>query len=167
MDKTNELSNTLNRVMDMLKYAEAKNTILLTFESGLLYVVFTEYLDEIVKYPVYLLWISPLLVSFMFLILSFLPKLSKSDSIKNTNIQFYGDISKIDVDEYNRIFVDKINKIEDFNADLVAQIHYNSQLTNKKFRAFKLAIWFLFVVPIAIKLLMLICSKIAKLIDEV
>lgn len=167
MDKTNELSNTLDRVMDMLKYAEAKNTILLTFESGLLYVFVTEYVDEIIKSPVYLLWMTPFLISFMFLILSFIPKLSKSKSTTNTNIQFFGDISKIDVDEFNKIYCDKINKNEDFNADLIAQIHYNSQLTNKKFKAFKWAIWFLFVVPIVIKLMQLIWNKITKLIDEV
>lgn len=162
MDKTNELSNTLDRVMDMLKYAEAKNTVLLTFESGLLYLIFSEYLDEIVKNPWNLFWVTPLLISFIILIISYLPKLLTSNKEDSKNIQFFGHISKIAVDEYTNLYNTKFNNIDEFNSDLIAQIHYNSGIANKKFQAFKLAINVLFVLPIVIKVIVHLYAEVIK-----
>ena len=51
MDKSAELDRTLNRVMDMLKFAEAKNAILLTFEAGIFYALFTELPEVLSEKP--------------------------------------------------------------------------------------------------------------------
>jgi len=153
MDKSAELDRTLNRVMDMLKFAEAKNAILLTFEAGIFYALFTELPEVLSEKPLLALFGLPLYLSMLILLISFVPNLNKNISKKNEkNLQFFGDIASLEYDKYKSNVDKMFNKPDLLFEDLLCQIHHNSKITRKKFQAFKQAICVLFVIPVLLKL---------------
>lgn len=168
MDKLTELDRTLNRVMDMLKYAETKNAILLTFEAGLLYAIMTTYSSQISNNPWLLLFGLSVYTSMLLLLISFIPNLLKTNNSKNEkNIQFYGDIASMNVEEFKNLYDTKFVDLDEFYEDLQCQIHYNSKIANKKFKYFRYAINVLFVLPLLVRFLFLVSHQISKRINEV
>lgn len=168
IDKSNELDRTLNHVMDMLKYAEAKNTILLTFEAGMLYGTLSAFSECISENFWYLLFGSSLYLSIFILLVSFIPNLLKTNNrTLSKNIQYFGDIADLNFADYTELYDKKLINNDEFYEDLLCQIHYNSKIAVKKFRTFKLAVCVLFVLPVVLRIVVIIYQKISSRMDKV
>ena len=184
MDITNKLITILQMVNDWLKFAEAKNAVLLTFSGAGITAIVT-YISTSTNTPnslriglivsVVFLCISSLVCS-----LSFLPKTDieyfiwakskpsrKSISqIKDTdNFYFFNSLKKYEpsdlLESMNRVyFQDQIQtpyKREDL--DIANQIILNSEIASTKFTFFRFALWIL-IFSIFITLVSLLISLI-------
>ena len=147
------LKSILERSDNWLKFAEAKNTILIVFNSTLLFSILkmVSSLSVNILYKYYIFFvISLLFISIILLILSFIPRLQppwlkitkKSDQ---DNLLYFGDISKYSPKEYINNVSDKFNlKSENYNLEKEYgnQIVVNSQIAFMKFKQFEIASWF-------------------------
>jgi hypothetical protein len=168
INKTAELDLTLNRIMDMLKFAEAKNAILLTFETGILYLIIDLYKDMMFNNPWKLIFTLPIVISIIILLISFVPNLLKTHSNESqVNLQFFGDIATLDYKKYNELLNERIINYDAFIDDLMCQIHYNAKITNKKFKAFKYAVSIFLILPFVLKIFYIVYLCVKKLIDKV
>jgi len=184
---TEKLLCILQIVNDWLKFAEAKNAVLLAFCSGANTAIIT-YLSTASTIPnffrygllfsIFLLCISSLICS-----LSFLPKTdiehfvgsrankkSKSLLKDSDNFYFFNNLNKYQPDDLleaiNRLYcggkVQKPYKKEDL--DIASQITINSEIASTKFRFFRRALWLLilsiFTVLISLVITILIYRKV-------
>ena len=142
-----------NNVNDWLKFAEAKNAVLIGFIGAALIGVFSSWTSLnpehqlLIKYIFFPIEICALLVSFY----SFLPDLklfertSKKKSKKSRkdgiNLYFFGHLKDLTKEHllkelYNPSCPEKFSR---FELDLAYQITINSDITWKKYIAFKLS----------------------------
>jgi hypothetical protein len=149
-----ELWKIFENVNSWLKYAENKNTYIITFIGAQITIM--KYFNCPLNF-----WLK---VSFIFLGLclfvcfcSFFPKTSISawlyyftksnDDKKDTdNLLFYGDIAKYSLDNY----IEKMSKHlkseikgDKYLEDLCSQIIINSSIAKAKFNLFKISFWFM------------------------
>jgi hypothetical protein len=177
MEITEKLLSILQIVNDWLKFAEAKNAVLLAFCGAAITAIIT-YLSAAETIPDFLqvgLLISTFLLSISSLIcsLSFLPKTDMErftwlrrrpnrnfQSLKATdNFYFFNNLKKYDSDNLleaiNKFyFEDKIptpHKKEDL--DLASQITINSEIASTKFAFFRIALWLLILAILAVLIL--------------
>ncbi|MEG5036245.1 Pycsar system effector family protein [Microcoleus sp. AT3-D2] len=176
-------------VNDWLKFAEAKNAVLLAFCSAAITAIIT-YLSTASTIPIFFqygLLISILLLCISSLIcsLSFLPKTdiehfvwSRTKSVRNSksslkdsdNFYFFNNLNKYDsndlLEAMNRLYfegtVQKPYRKEDL--DIASQITINSEIASTKFRFFRIALWLLifsiFIVLISLVIAILIYRKV-------
>lgn len=153
-------------VNDWLKFAEAKNAVLLAFCSAAITAIITylstastisNFFRHGLLISIVLLCISSLICS-----LSFLPKTdikhfvwssrnrkSKSSLRDSDNFYFFNDLNKYQPDDLleamNRLYfeskVPKPYKKEDL--DIASQITINSEIASTKFMFFRIALWLL------------------------
>lgn len=167
-------------VNDLLKFAEAKNALLLTF-CGAAIATITTYVSTATNIPIslrigLLIAIFLLCLSSLTCTLSFLPntnvittKSSKS-KLKDTDIfYFFGDLKKYNeadlLSSINRLyFEDSIPtpyKKEDL--DIAKEITINSKIAATKFDFFRIGVWLLILsilaIPISLVISLLIYRK--------
>lgn len=143
------LSVTLSRVIDFLKFAEAKNAALLTFSSVWI-VASVNLLTNGHSLPdglltAFAIALPLFAVSALISIWSFLPrrKLPKfhRDPDQNKSLIYFGDISTFDAAAYRqkvreRYISEDGTTAENYLDDLAIQIAANSKITNAKFTLF-------------------------------
>ncbi len=150
MDK---LEDTYTKVADWLKYAEAKNAVLVAFDSTVSLAVAGCLLNkmEIAFIPVWYLKLSLILFigGAAISLISFLPQLTQFDLNKKRhhnliNPLYFADIAKLSEDEYAKLIRERYsldNEFSQYEQDLINQITYNSKIAVTKFRAFSIALW--------------------------
>lgn len=185
---TEKLLSILQIVNDWLKFAEAKNAVLLAFCGAAITAVVT-YLSTASTIPksfgtgllisIFLLCISSLICS-----LSFLPKTdiehfvwlktkparkSKSSLKDSDNFYFFNNLKKYDsndlLEAMNRLYFEgKIQKpYRKEDLDIAGQITINSEIASTKFMFFRIALWLLIfsiiIVPASLLITLLIYRK--------
>ncbi|MDR5809115.1 Pycsar system effector family protein [Caballeronia sp. LZ019] len=140
------MSANLSRVVDFIKFAEAKNAALLTFCSAWLLGI-ANLLTSGKNLPEFLS--NGLHLSFVFFaagalsaVLSFLPKLSIRAFTKvppsDKNLLFFGDIASTDIDAFAQRALEKYRPkadrafTEEYLIDLSQQIAVNSRIAVRK-----------------------------------
>jgi hypothetical protein len=169
-EMTNKLMTILLMVNDWLKFAEAKNSILIGF-SGVGITAIITYLSAVSNVPITIkvgILITAFVLSICALIcsLSFLPKTnleiivwkkqqpgrkSKGQPSDDDNFYFFGHLYKYQDNElleaFNRLYF--ANQIQDFNKkenkDLANQIIVNSEIAYMKFKIFSWALYLLII----------------------
>lgn len=169
MDITEKLLSILHLINDWLKFAEAKNALLLAFCGAAITAIVTylsaapnissEPLRIGLLFSLFLLCICSVICS-----LSLLPKTDReyliwwkkkpSKKFKNLqqetdNLYFYDEIRKYSstdlLDSMNKLYFD--NKLQPpykkEDLDIADQIVINSQIASAKFAFFRVALWFL------------------------
>lgn len=145
-----ELKYIFENINNWLKFAEAKHTGLLVFNSGILVAILSLYStvpDVIGKIPLVLTCIF-LGISTLGSLFSQFPEtadllIKKKDEIK-PNLYFFEHLAKIDVEDFQKEFKLSI-KTKNFSLldeNLVVQILSNSKITSSKFKLFKFCCYF-------------------------
>ncbi len=153
------LTNNLQRTIDFLKFAEAKNAALLAICSAwILAIINLACTDK--QIPEHLKFLLPIILIFsliaaMVAIISFLPRLNlpkflggKHAGPHTKNFLYFGDIASIPVrtlekDILTRYMPQNEVATADYLHDLVVQISAISDITNKKMLLFRWGISFI------------------------
>jgi hypothetical protein len=150
------LTANLARITDFIKFAETKNGALATLCSAWLVAIVT-YIGASKPIPqpiaTSIVWAAPfVVVAGATAILSFFPNvnlaaLTRLNSTRHdTNLLFFGDIAKIDLDEFEkqvhaRYLSDLDHEIpSEYLSDLCIQIAVTSRIAATKFNRFKWAL---------------------------
>jgi len=153
------LSATLARVVDFLKYGEAKNALLATFSSGWVLALVGLLVSGKDVPSVFAKAAALALPTFgiatAICIYSILPKTNFSlftrlnSTQHNPNLLFYGDIAAFDIlDDYEtnvrKHYTPSAERsvADRYITDLCIQIAVNSQIVKRKFDLFNRALWF-------------------------
>lgn len=152
------LESNLTRVIDLVKFAEAKNAALLAFASAWT-VAIANLMAREESAPVAFAQVMPVsaslfLISALIALYSILPRADLSKFFRgekrvsrDLNLLFYGDISKVEIDAYperakERYFPpEKHSATSEYLSDLSCQIHVNSTIANRKYVLFKVGAW--------------------------
>jgi len=167
----NNLKDILEDVNNWLKYAEAKNALIIVLNSSLI-VGLSNVSDDITNSTIYILFLTSilmLLISIVIAIMSFIPRLKtpqlkKQNILEDDNLIHYVDIRKYTATQYYEKIekiLPKENRNKDFEMYYAEQIVTNSRIAFIKFKQFEAAAWFLlaaFLTPIGA----LILSKVRK-----
>jgi Family of unknown function (DUF5706) len=146
------LLGKLQRVIDFLKFAEAKNAALLTLSSALTIAIGNLLLNNSVPLAITRgLWIAlPLAMAAGILaILSFLPRLCLPTFLGGSragphpkNLLYFGDAVALSPKEYKAMmedhYVSSGKLTPQYVDDLLTQIHINSSITHRKMRFFQI-----------------------------
>jgi Family of unknown function (DUF5706) len=152
------LVSTLQRVIDFLKYAEAKNGALLTFNSAwalaLVGVLGSERLLPAVIRGSVSLALPFFVASGICAMASFWPRTNlpwflggRRAGPHERNLLFFGDIATLTPNEAEREFRDRYyptkgaERRQEYLRDLVIQINVNSQIAKRKLRLFQAGMW--------------------------
>lgn len=155
---TDVLKDLYKDVTEWIKFAEAKNAALLTFNGVLLFGILKliESTNILIKPFSTVLYISSalLVINIVYILFSFLPLLNQSKkigsvqanrSITNENLLFYGNLHKLTPD----VFLDRISskygltniKEQPYFKDLSIQIITLSFLAVRKYNIFRNAVY--------------------------
>jgi len=152
------LKDIFENVNNLLKFAEAKNGIIIALNATVIFGIFklgVLSLDtsSILNWYLYIT-IFMLLTSLIIALLSFVPKLkypylSFEKPLETDNLLYFGDIAKYTPTQYKK-HCEKIIKLDDkdyqnnckLTDDYINQIVINSKITFIKFKQFEIAIWF-------------------------
>lgn len=147
------ISASLARVIDFVKFGEAKNAALLAFSSAWILSIAGFLNGRAIEDPWLVVTMRIIVFLFMLaalvLIWSFLPRTKLDFFHKNPerarSLIFFGDIAKFEAGEYKqrlreRYFPEEENSFNQ-NAldDLAIQIYANSRVAHDKFRMFQIA----------------------------
>jgi hypothetical protein len=144
------LSTTLSRVIDFVKFAEAKNAALLTFSSAWLLGIINVTINNTTVHNSSWQWLGPIAIfcftlSSCVAIFSFLPKKLTDfhrDPEREKSLIYFGDVSSFDPAIYrervkSRYMPDNDGLYpESYLEDLAIQISVNSSVAERKFRFF-------------------------------
>lgn len=170
MEITEKLLSILQMVNDWLKFAEAKNAVLLAFCSAAITAIFTYLTASITIHNSMkiglLISLLLLCISSLICFLSFLPKtdaelftqLGRRANIKSKslvkatdNFYFFGNLRKYNSDSLleaiDKLYYDgKVSKpYKKEDLDLTSQITINSEIASTKFEFFRIALWFVII----------------------
>lgn len=154
-DKFTELlANIFKNINEFTRYAEAKNSILVGFNSVAIFgflKIYNDFNSEVVRIYLFsaILFLS---LSTLIALISFLPKLrdvrrseKSSCPSQDDNLIFFKHIEKYTEDEYLQALsgVMKIEEsaLKELDRYYANQIIINSKITARKFRYFELSIW--------------------------
>lgn len=160
---TENILNTLKDITDWLKFAEAKNTLLITFNSAWLSFFIKKIFEpDNANSQFYITTSIICIVSLIISFISFVPKMFKKDIISNIikkfsgeiseydNLLFYKDISKYTEEIYYQKFQTKLMNIENpipFNSsqngyekNLIKQIIVLSKTAYEKYFLFNISL---------------------------
>ncbi len=161
------LEKQLIRTNEWLKYAEAKNGVLLTLALACT-TKFGEYVNENVCIGVVVIILSTF--SILLCLLSFFPVVGKkrfirkSNETEKINLLFYKDVSQLSLDEYEKKLIEKYNvdskMIDCYCHDLIDEIITNSSITVRKNNFFKFACLFLSI-SITVYLISIVCAHLS------
>lgn len=152
------LTASLARVIDFVKFAEAKNAALLAFCSGWTVAIANLITKENPVPGAYgdVLPVSGslFLIAALMALYSFIPRVKLGDFFKGEakvsrelNLLFYGDVSEVAIDDYparlkaRYLPEEKHSATDKYFSDLSCQIHVNSTIASRKFGLFKMATW--------------------------
>lgn len=146
------LSSTLSRVLDLLKFAEAKNAALLTFSSAWIIATINllstdrtipDSLATALKIALILFILAALVAMW-----SFLPKLKLDlfhrDPLQPKNLLYFGDIATFDATAYRKRVLERYMSAdgppttENYLDDLMIQVAVNSKIAKRKFVIFNI-----------------------------
>lgn len=161
------LISSLQRVIDFLKYAEAKNAALLTFTSAWLAVsinvIFSSSMDSTALKHGFGAAIPFFLIAGGAAIASFFPKLNlpgfhggKHAGPHDKNLLYFGDIGGMTLKEFEpaihrRYYPgDDHGPRDEYIHDLIVQIRVNSAITSAKMRCFKFGVSMIAIAALAI-----------------
>lgn len=147
------LANSLQRTIDFLKYAEAKNGVLLTFASAWMLAIIRD--PPVKGLVLYQYGIFPLLAAAAIAgLLSFFPRMNLPHFLggrragpHRSNLLFFGDVGRMTVSEFHKAVQDHYRPSkgktisESYIDDLITQIAVNSQITWRKMRLFGVGLW--------------------------
>lgn len=163
----NFLEKQLGRINEWLRYAEAKNGVLLTLSLACT-TKFGEYIKEEAFVGIVTTTLST--ISILLCLISFFPVVGKkgyvykSVEIGQLNLLFYKDIAHLSSDEYTKKLIEKYDveskDIDSYCKDLISEIVTNSLITVRKNGFFKLACLFLSL-SITIYLLVILFSHVS------
>lgn len=155
------LTANLQRAIDFLKFAEAKNAALLTISSAWVIAIITliasgKLLPGGLNTAVYFVLLLAI-CSGMLAMISFLPRTNlswflggKKSGPHANNLLYYGDISTLPLKTFEqdireRYFpTEKQDLRNDYIHDLIVQISVNSQITIRKLKLFRYGITLIF-----------------------
>jgi len=146
MLKITELENNLLIVHEWIKVADQKVSIFLAFQGIVLTMLFPGTFSWVVQniscfnFIFIILSIGLILIGFYKSISAIIPRLTKDD--KKKSITYFGDIAKFDLAKF-REAVKKISK-EQYEDELIEQIHISSRIAIKKYSQFRGAIFYFF-----------------------
>jgi len=142
-----DLKYTFDKVNDWLKFAEAKNAMLIGFNGVVMFGVFRIFKDELMGdfdfFKGYLIVaFIPMVFSFLLAVASFFPKTSKvaeeSQVAPNADFVFFGHLKDMGVDNIIKEYC-RDNTVKPLDRNLASQIIQNSKIADKKFYLFKIA----------------------------
>lgn len=163
------LSSNLARVIDLVKFAEAKNAALLAFDSASA-VAIANILNRTGGPPAAYADVLPiagtlLIFSSVVALFSIMPRIALSRFYKREhrperplNLSFYGDIREVPLDKFparirERYLPPPSHSVTDaYLEDLSAQIHVNSAIADRKYSLFKVAGWITFTALLVLSL---------------
>lgn len=156
-----ELKYILTIVNDLLKFAETKNGVIISFNSALIFGLFKLFENQFCLLPCWFLCfykISIIILGLSILssLIAFIPKITNFRISKNTELDekmnsiYFKDLALIasnkKYNEYHRILLNKLEidneKFSPYIHDLINQISNNSRITLKKFKCFNISILF-------------------------
>jgi hypothetical protein len=155
----------LQRTIDFLKYAEAKNGALLTFASAWVLAILNIVLKD--KPPTGILLyeytvIPPFILAGLAALISFFPRIHLPGFLGGRragphpkNLLYFGDVGRMTVSEFQKAVRDNYypqdsGGITDaYIRDLMVQIAVNSQITNRKLRLFQIGLCLVMIAGIA------------------
>lgn len=156
----------LQRTLDFLKFAEAKNAAMLALASGWFFAIInveTNGKNVPAGLTVGMTLALPLaLFAGVLAMLSFLPRLHLPGFLGGRragphpkNLLYFGDISTLPIktlerDLRDRYFSPSTLHTDDYIHDLIVQISVNSEITLRKMRLFKLGMWLIVAAGIAL-----------------
>lgn len=140
---------TLNRVIEMVKYAESKNLALLTFNTAVIVILCQYSIFDLSK------WYSLLLLSFWIIstvlaISSFIPIINsdRSTIYNDRNLVFFNTIGELSNEVYHDAVVNNVAINENYLKMINDQISINSRIATRKFTIFKHAIRFILIITV-------------------
>jgi hypothetical protein len=159
------LLSNLQRTIDFLKYAEAKNGALLTFSSAwILAILNIAFRDKpiqgilLYEYTV----IPSFILAGLAALISFFPRMHLPGFLGGRragphpkNLLYFGDVGRMTVAEFQKAIRDNYfsqnsEAVTDaYIRDLTVQIAVNSQITNRKLRLFQIGLWLVMIAGIA------------------
>lgn len=149
----NELLEIHSNVKDWLRFAEAKNAMLIAFNGASIYGVAklpfwvqdnkTTFLEGYLYFMIIVLVLSTIacLVSFVPRVKFFLLKINNSD--RGNNILFFEHLAKSTPEKILKELQKKakIDKFTELDTDLAVQIQQLSTVTRRKYSLFTVAVW--------------------------
>lgn len=157
-----KLNQIFSNVNNWLKYAEAKNALIIVLNSTLIFGIINLYpaIKDDTSYILYMsIAILMMLISIIVALISFIPRLKSpyekvESPLENDNLLYFGHIAKYTSEQY-REKIEKILSAENTNKEFdmyyINQIIINSKITLIKFKQFEISAWFLiaaFLTPI-------------------
>ena len=140
-----EMCRILDRTLEMQKYIESKNAVLVTFIIAIVTIakeMFSVNLSEWWHWILFIFALTALVAA----IWSFVPIMQIKTVPNKHNIYFFGDIAKMTVGEYKELLTQKLD--DEINEDVCKQIVINSAIVNRKIKLFKFSIRTLFIVTL-------------------
>lgn len=152
------LVSSLQRTIDFLKYAEAKNGALLTFSSAwvlaILNIIFKDPIATSVTLYEYAV-LPFFMVSGLAALLSFAPRVHLSTFLggrragpHRRNLLYFGDIKSMSVLEFKAAIYERYCPKDDrtvtdaYLHDLIVQVAINSEITSSKLFLFRVGLYF-------------------------
>lgn len=168
----------LSKVVDWVKYAEAKNAVLVVFDSSLLIALLSLLADKQNTFliPCWYIIISIvlLIVSAALSLFSFMPILkiihfNNTNKTEELNLFHFGDIAQINAETYIDLLKIRygFDCCSEIDKDLANQILVNSRVAVYKLRIFRIALWLtlsVFLSPLV--LLVLVYWEVRKFNDK-
>jgi hypothetical protein len=157
------LENMYQKVMELEKFAEAKNSILLTF-IGVILVLLYDIFGLKFYGSLYILLGLPVFIALILTMISFLPyrdrkgnkdhkKVAYQDQDNIMSISLLSTIHYSDINLLNAIGNDPNHKYDQYQYQLLNSMLFNARITQRKFILFRYAISTLFVIPLCIALI--------------
>lgn len=174
-DIVDQLEFVFKNTVDFLKFAEAKNGVLIGFCGAAIFGLIKVVLDDHIKIGIagtvyfYQLFVA-LTCALSLALMSFVPQtkigwmFGRLSSANRNNVIFFGEIRNLSPDKYIDELAESIG-LENYHpskyeSDMANQIVVNSAITYKKFNFFRFGVWALiggiFTIPVGIILYMLI-----------
>lgn len=154
------LQDVFKNIWEQQKYAELKNGVMLTLNIAIFAIIGRTYFSlndtfncEKAYNLIFIGLMFLFVIHILIIVLSYFPKDRNKEDFKWTNddinIFFYGDIRKLQSESYLKLLQEKVNISDDINKpillDLSNQLIILSEVTQKKYNAFKNSIYRLFI----------------------
>ncbi len=163
-----DIKSIFQNVNEWLKFAEAKHAGMIVLNSGIIFGILSIYKDykTIVSWELIIVIIIVFGISIILSLISLFPITKNKTTNKTTettpNLYFFGSLSKLNENEFKSELQKsypnyQFNRIDE---DIINQIIVNSNIATKKYKLFKIAVWFTtigLVLPMLYLIIKLLC----------